>query len=333
MNVPRIAMPDGFVIAMLAAVIVAALAPSIGASGGPLHLGTVTAIGIALVFFLNGAALSPQNLKAGAANWRLHLTIQLSTFVLFPMIGLAVAFTTKAWFARDLLTGLIYLCALSSTISTSIAMTALARGNVAGAIFNATLSSLLGMLITPLVMSVWLKTSGESMPLADQFLKILRQLFLPFVTGQLLRPWVGGWITRHKPVTGKLDRFVILLIVYNSFCDSTLAGLWTDHGWVVLVETFVLTSGLLAIVLSATTGIARRLGFSIEDEIAAVFCGSKKSLATGIPMAKLLFGAGSSLGLIVLPLMFYHQLQLVVCTVLAQRYAGRPAIEGGAKPS
>ncbi|HKY89892.1 MAG TPA: bile acid:sodium symporter family protein [Nevskiaceae bacterium] len=323
MTRPRIAMPDGFVIAMLAAVVVAAVAPRVGASDGPLHLGTVTAIGIALVFFLNGAALSPQNLKAGAANWRLHLMVQLSTFVLFPLIGVSVALATGGWLPRDLVTGLIYLCALSSTISTSIAMTAMARGNVAGAIFNATLSSLLGLVVTPLAMSLWLRTSGESLPLADQLLKIVRQLLVPFIVGQLCRPLVGAWIARHKPVTGKIDRFVILLIVYNSFCDSTLAGLWSEHGWAVLAQTFVLTTVLLGAVLSLTTWIARRMRFTVEDEIAAVFCGSKKSLATGIPMAKLLFGAGSSLGLIVLPLMFYHQLQLVVCTFLAQRYAAR----------
>jgi solute carrier family 10 (sodium/bile acid cotransporter), member 7 len=249
--------------------------------------------------------------------------VQLSTFVLFPLIGISVALASGGFLARDLLTGLVYLCALSSTISTSIAMTAMARGNVAGAIFNATLSSLLGMVITPLMMSVWLQTSGESMPLADQLMKIVRQLLVPFIVGQLSRPLIGAWITRHKPVTGKVDRIVILLIVYNSFCDSTLAGLWTDHGWAVLAQTFVLTGLLLGIVLCLTTWIARRLRFTVEDEIAAVFCGSKKSLATGIPMAKLLFGAGSSLGLIVLPLMFYHQLQLVVCTFLAQRYAAR----------
>lgn len=324
MNRPRITMPDGFVIAMLAAVAVAAIAPTVGSSDGPLHLGTVTAVGIALVFFLNGAALSPQNLKAGATNWRLHVMVQLSTYALFPLIGVSVALASNGLLARDLLTGLVYLCALSSTISTSIAMTAMARGNVAGAIFNATLSSLLGMVVTPLVMNVWLQTSGDSLPLAEQLFKILRQLLLPFLVGQLSRPLIGAWIARHKPITGKLDRLVILLIVYNSFCDSTLAGLWTEHGWLALGQTFVLTAILLGVVLSLTTWIARRLRFTVEDEIAAVFCGSKKSLATGIPMAKLLFGSGSSLGLIVLPLMFYHQLQLVVCTFLAQRYAARP---------
>lgn len=317
------AMPDAFVIAMLLAVVVAALAPRIGATEGPLHLGAIAAVGIALVFFLNGAALSPRNLRDGATNWRLHLVVQASTYLLFPAIGVAVALATSAWLPRDLLTGLIYLCALSSTISTSIAMTTLARGNVAAAIFNATLSTLLGMLITPLIMNLWMQTSGQHLPLGPQLVKIGRQLLLPFALGQALRPWIGAWIARHKPITGKLDRIVILLIVYNSFCDSTLAGLWSDHGWLPLAQTFVITGLMLAAVLGLTTTIARRLHFSKPDEIAAVFCGSKKSLATGIPMAKLLFGAGTPLGLIVLPLMFYHQLQLFVCTFVAQRYAAR----------
>jgi sodium/bile acid cotransporter 7 len=324
----RLPKPDGFVLAMLAAVALAALHPAIGASGGALHLDRATTWGVALVFFLSGAGLSRHNLRAGAANWRLHLVVQASTYALFPLIGVIVALATSSLFPRDLLTGFFYLCALASTISTSIAMTTLARGNIAGAIFNATLSSLLGMVITPLLMNLWLHTSSQHLPLGEQLLKIGEALFLPFLAGQFARPWFGRWIARHKPVTGKVDRGVILLIVYNSFCDSTRAGLWTDYGWVTLAQTFVLTAGLLLLVLSITTFTARRLSFSTEDEIAAVFCGSKKSLATGVPMAKLLFGAATPLGLIVLPLMFYHQLQLFVCTFIARRYGAREGSTG-----
>jgi sodium/bile acid cotransporter 7 len=206
-------------------------------------------------------------------------------------------------------------------------MTTLARGNVAGAVFNATVSSLLGMLITPLLVSVWLHTSGQGLSLQRQLLDVAEQLLLPFIAGQLLRPLLAGWVTRNKNVTGKVDRAVILLIVYNSFCDSTKAGLWSNYGILTLLQTLLLAGGLLAIVLTATTFISQRFGFSIEDEITAVFCGSKKSLATGVPMAKLLFGGSaagaSALGLIVLPIMFYHQLQLLVCSVIARRYAQR----------
>jgi sodium/bile acid cotransporter 7 len=314
---------QGFVLAMIAAVCLAALAPRIGTSGGPLHLERWTVVGVSLVFLLSGAGLSTENLKAGVRNWRLHLFVQSSTYVLFPLLGILVTLAAGAALPRDLLIGVFYLCALSSTVSTSIAMTSMARGNIAGAIFNATLSSLLGMVLTPVLMTLWLHTRGQGMPLGEQFLKISQQLLLPFVVGQILRPWIGTWLLRHKTITGKVDRAAILLIVYNAFCDSTAAGLWSDYGWRTLAQTLLLTAGLLSIVLVITTVAARRFGFSTEDEITGVFCGSKKSLATGVPMAKLLFGTATPLGLIVLPIMFYHQLQLFVCSYLAQRYAAR----------
>jgi sodium/bile acid cotransporter 7 len=308
---------------MLLAVVLAAIWPAVGASAGVLHLDDITTWGVALVFLLAGASLSRRNLRDGAANWRLHLMVQATTYLLFPAVGAAIALLVHGWLPDDLLLGFFYLCALSSTISTSIAMTTLARGNVAGAIFNASLSSLLGMVLTPLLLSLWLHTGSQQTPLGPQLIKIGRELFLPFALGQLIQPWIAPWISRHKNITSKVDRGVILLIVYNSFCDSTRSGLWTHYGWVTLLQTFLLSSVLLACALYFTTTVARKLGFTPEDEIAAVFCGSKKSLATGVPMAKLLFPAGNSLGLIVLPLMFYHQLQLLVCTVMARRYSER----------
>ena len=320
----RLPRPDGFVLAMLSAVLLASLYPHLGASDGPLHLDAITTAGVSLVFLLAGMGLSTEHMRAGAANWRLHLTIQTSTFVLFPVIGFIVTALCRPLLPHELLTGFFFLCALPSTISTSIAMTSLARGNVAGAIFNATLSSLLGMVLTPVLMGLWLSSAGHGTSLIDQLKAIAAELLLPFAAGQLLHPWLGRWITRNKQITSKVDRAVIVLIVYASFCDAAQRGLWRDYGWQTLLEVLAFTILMLGLVLSITRSVARRMNFSIEDEIAAVFCGSKKSLATGVPMAKLLF-SGSSLGLILLPIMFYHQLQLLVCSVIAKRYQRREA--------
>lgn len=321
---------DGFMLGMLGAVVLGALYPAIGASGGVLHLQTVTTVGVSLVFLLSGAGLSTERLRAGAANWRLHLLVQLSTYGLFPLIGLALTRLAAPWLPAELLSGFFFLCVLPSTISTSIAMTSLARGNVAGAIFNATLSALLGMVLTPLLMGLWQHAAGQSAAagapsLLDQFLSIAEQLLLPFAAGQFLRRWIGKWIERNKAITSKVDRGTILLIVYNSFCDAAQAGLWRDYGVLTLLQVLLITGTLLALVLTLTRLAARRAGFNVEDEIAAVFCGSKKSLATGVPMAKLMFAGsgGATLGLIVLPIMFYHQLQLIVCSTMARRYADR----------
>ncbi len=314
---------DGFLAAMLSAVLLALAYPQLGASHGPLHLDWVTNLGVAAVFFLHGAALSRQSLRAGFGHWRLHLFVQLSTYVLFPLLGLLIVFAARGHSADTLLTGLFYLCALPSTISSSVAMTSLARGNVPAAVFNASLSSLVGMLATPLLVGMMATTHGEHLPLLQSMRDIALQLLLPFALGQWLRPWIGAFIQRHKARINLIDRGVIVLIVYSSFCDSTLAGLWSRYSGWMLLETFVLVAALLALALAATTWLSRRIGFAVDDEITAVFCGSKKSLASGVPMAKLLFGSHPGLGLIVLPIMFYHQLQLVVCSILARRYASR----------
>lgn len=314
---------DGFVLAMLGAVALALAMPWLGAQDGPLHLGLVTTIGIGIVFFLHGAALSPAAVKAGAASWRLHLVVHGSTFLLFPAIGAAMFFGLRGLLAPEIRLGIFYLCALSSTISSSVAMTAIGRGNVPAAIFDATLSGLLGMVLTPLLVSLVAKTATGHLPLLPAIWDVMKTLLLPFAAGQLLRSWIGGFVTRNKAWTSKADRFVILLIVYSAFCESTEAGLWSRYAPVTLLIIAMLVLLLLGSVIALTTLVSRLLGFSRADEVTAVFCGSKKSLANGAPIARVLFGQNPALGMIVLPLMMYHQAQLIVCSILARRYAER----------
>lgn len=319
---------DGFVLIMLAAIALALAAPELGTGDGPLHLGLVTSLGVALVFFLHGAALSRDKLVAGAKHWRLHTFVQVFTYVVFPLIGAALMFALHDRLPADLLLGVFFLCALPSTVSSSVAMTSMARGNVPGAIFNATVSGLIGMALTPLLMGLVISASGASMPLGKALTGVALQLLLPFALGQLARPVIGAWLGRRKAITSKIDRGVIVLIVYSSFSDATAEGLWHQYSWQTIAAVMALAAVLLFAILATTTFVARRLGFSVEDEITAVFCGSKKSLANGIPMAKILFVGHPALGLLVLPLMVYHQLQLIVCSVMASRYANRERIEG-----
>jgi sodium/bile acid cotransporter 7 len=232
-------------------------------------------------------------------------------------------------------TGIFYLCALPSTISSSVAMTALGRGNVAGAIFDATLSGLIGMVVTPALVALVADAHGQ-LELLPAILDVAQTLLLPFALGQAARLVIGGWVTRHKAWTGKIDRAVILLIVYAAFCESTAAGVWTRTDPLVLVGVLATVLALLLVVLTATRLAARALGFDRANEVAAVFCGSKKSLANGAPMAAILFGQSPQLGLIMLPVMLYHQAQLFVCTLLARRYAALAEAENigtGAPPS
>ncbi|MDE2400574.1 MAG: bile acid:sodium symporter [Burkholderiales bacterium] len=315
---------------MLAAVVFASVLPDVGRSGGWLHLDRLSDVGIFALFFLHGMGLSTRSLRSGASLWRLHLLVQSCTYIVFPLWWLLFARVFGAWFPHDLLMGFFFLAVLPSTVSSSVAMTALARGNVAAAVLNATLSTLLGVFLTPLLVSLVMgsQTGGaQTMEVGQTMLKIAQMLLLPFVAGQVLRRWWGAWFARHKAYTSSFDRAVILVLVWSSFSDAVHGGLWTQHGAGLLVQTVVGASVFLFPMLWFTRWAARSRHFNVEDEIVAVFCGSKKTLASGMPMAKLLFGASAGLGVIVLPLMFYHQLQLLVCSILARRYARRiPAV-------
>lgn len=315
--------PDWFLLGMVVATLLAWAFPGPGAAGGWMHPELLTKAGVALIFFLHGLALSFAALRAGALNWRLHAVVQGCTFLLFPLIGLALNAMLEGRIAFDLALGLFFLCALPSTVSSSVAMTAAARGNVAGAVFNATLSSLIGIVLTPLWVAWVMKTSGEAEPLLPVILDLVKWLVLPLVVGQLLRPWLGAWAQRNKARIGLVDRLTILLLVYTSFCDSFKAGVWSGHATGQILLIVVVSAVLFALVMVLTSVTARALGFSREDRIAAMFCGSKKTLASGVPMAKLIFGAHPGMGLILLPIMVYHPLQLIVCGVLAQRWGKR----------
>ncbi len=312
--------PDWFLLGMIAATALAWAWPAPGAAGGWLHPELVTKAGVALIFFLHGVLLSFGAMRAGALHWRLHAVVQGCTFLFFPLLGIGLYATLGDSVAPELKLGLMFLCALPSTVSSSVAMTATARGNVAGAVFNATLSSLIGVFLTPLWIALVLRTSGQMPPLGPVILDLLRWLVLPLALGQACHPWLGAFALRHKPRINLVDRGTILVLVYTSFCDSFRQHVWSGHGSFQLWVVLGLALALFALAMTVMSLASGALGFAREDRITAMFCGSKKTLASGVPMAKLIFGAHPGLGLILLPIMIYHPLQLVICGVLAERW-------------
>lgn len=314
---------DWFLGGMVLAVVLAFLFPAPGARGGWLQPELLTKGGVALIFFLHGVALSFAALKAGSMRWPVHLVVQACTFLLFPLLGLVGLKLAGGAVSDDLRLGLFYLCALPSTVSSSVALTAAARGNVAVAVFNATLSSLLGVFLTPLWMGWVAQAGGDPLPLGKVVLDLVCWLVLPLVLGQALRPWLGSWAARHKKGTQIADRITILLLVYTSFCDSVQSGVWTGHGARPVLVAIGASLALFGLVFVLVGSVCRALRFPVEDRIAAVLCGSKKTLASGVPMAQLMFGAHPALGLILLPIMVYHPLQLLLCSWLAGRWARR----------
>jgi len=314
---------DPYLIALMATVAVAAVFPAHG-TGAEIASDAVS-IAVALLFFLYGARLSPQAVWEGLLHWRLQSLVFASTYVLFPILGLGLARVFAGVLPSELIAGLIFVCILPSTVQSSIAFTSIARGNVAAALCSASVSNLFGMVLTPLLVVLLLDSKGGGFS-TRAVESIALQLLLPFLVGQLLRRWIGPFLQRHKAPISLVDRGSILLVVYAAFSEGMVAGIWSQVTLADLGLVVALDVALLAVVLVITTVASRRLGFSKEDEIAIVFCGSKKSMASGIPMANILF-PGQALGLIVLPLMLFHQAQLFACAVLAQRYARRPIQE------
>lgn len=308
---------DAFIALLLATVGVATLLPARGL--GAIVAGHACTLAIALLFFLYGARLAPKAALAGARNGRLHLLVFLSTFLLFPALGLGARALFPGLLTPPLWTGVILLCVLPSTVQSSVAFTSIARGNVPAALCAATVSNLAGILLTP-VLAGLLLSSGSGGLSARMLGDIVLQLLLPFVAGQALRPVLGTWAERNRRLLGMVDRGSILLVVYTAFSEGMVAGIWHQLDLAMLLRLALVNAGLLAAVLASTALAGRWAGFARADEITLVFCGSKKSLASGLPMASVLF-AGGTVGLIVLPLMLFHQLQLMVCAALARRYA------------
>jgi len=307
---------DGYLLALIGMVILAALLPASGQAA--VVMDWVVKAAIALLFFLYGARMSPAAIGAGLMHWRLQGTVFLSTFLLFPLLGLGLVFLMRGSLQPDLLTGMLYLCLLPSTVQSSIAFTSIAGGNVAGALTSASLSNLLGVIVTPLLVALMIGGAGGGIHL-QSILDIGLQILVPFAVGQLCRPLLKDWLGRHAKLTGLVDRGSILLIVYAAFSEGVVAGVWSQVAPVDLAKVIGLNIVLLAIVLGLTLMAGRLLKFDKPDRLVILFCGSKKSMATGIPMAGILFAG--HVPLIVLPIMLFHQIQLFACTIIAQRYA------------
>jgi len=317
---------DPFLLALTGAVALASVLPARGPAVRWFELATDFAI--ALLFFLHGAKLSREAILDGIGNWRLHAMVLASTYVLFPVIGLALTGLEAGWANPQFASGLLFLSLLPSTVQSSIAFTAMARGNVAAAVCSASLSNLLGIVATPLLLALFGGIGGGAAPSLGAVWTIVVQLLLPFIAGHLLRPWIGGFVARYKAILQPVDRSSILLVVYTAFSAAVVGGIWHRIDLADMAVLLANCAVMLALVIGGTLAMARLARLPREDAIVLLFCGSKKSLVSGVPMAGALFPA-AQVGQVVLPLMVFHQLQLFVCAVIAGRYARDRVTEEG----
>lgn len=312
-----IASADRFTVGLVIALLCAVFIPCHGI--GEMAFRHISDGAVMLLFFLYGAKLSRKAVVDGMLHWRLQGLVAFSTFILFPLAGLLVLFFLRPFLSEELCIGLLYVCLLPSTVQSSIAFTSIAGGNVAAAVCSASVSSLLGVILTPLMVGLFLNVGGEGFNM-ESFMGICTVILFPFVAGQIAQRWIGHWVREHKNVTGWTDQSTIWIVVYTAFSHAVVQGVWKNISPEALVMVLVSCAVLLAIALASTFWLSKVLGFSREDRIAIIFCGSKKSMATGIPMMNVLF-AGSPIGILVIPLMIFHQMQLMVCAFLAKRLA------------
>jgi sodium/bile acid cotransporter 7 len=313
---------DAYMLLLIATVVLATVAPVSGRAA--MFVSWLSSAAVALLFFLYGAKLKGDAIVAGIANWRLQGIVIVSTYVLFPVLGLGLVALFGRWLPELLVIGLLFLAILPSTVQSSIALTAMARGNVPASICAASLSSLLGVFITPALAALMLSATGIKLDV-NSIVNICVQLLLPFLAGQLLRPLIGDWIENRKLLTATVDRGSILLIIYSAFSAGMVAGIWGQLSGAILAVLIAAAIVLLLTVMLIMLLVGRLAGLSREDQITLLFCGAQKSLASGVPMAKILFSAGHA-SMIILPLMLYHQLQLFLCAGIATYQSRRQAL-------
>lgn len=307
---------DPFLLSLLSTVAIASLFPCYGF--GITFFNGLAAFAIAVMFFLQGARLSRQAMIEGLLHWRLHALIFACTFIIFPFLGLALHYIFPHLVLPGMWTGIIFLCCLPSTVQSSIAFTSIARGNVPAAICSATASNILGIFITPILVGLIFKNQHHSM-LSSGNLDIVYQLLLPFILGQLSQPWIKEWALCNRRLLSFSDRGSILIVVYTAFSEAVNMGLWHRLDVMQFIYIILIDVILLFLILLISYGLSKLFRFSLADRISIVFCGSKKSLASGIPIANVLLPS-SMVGMIILPLMIFHQIQLFVVALLAQYF-------------
>ena len=322
----RAGLLDWFLLGLIGAVALAYLLPDFGSRSSPIPWKAITTAGVALIFFFYGLRLSLDKLRAGLRNWRLHVVVQLVTFVAFPVLALLFRPLFDGQKGVQLWQSIFFLCTLPSTVSTSVVMVSIARGNLPAAIFNASISSLLGIVLTPLWTSLFLHTSADGGHLWSLALSLTWQVILPVVAGVLLNRRFGAFAEHHKGRLRISDQIIILLIVFTAFCESFAEGIFRSYAPADVALLGLGMVGLYLAIFGVVWGLSRLLGFSREDRITALFCGSKKSLVHGSVMASLLFPGMAGTGLLLLPLMLYHALQIILASIMAQHLGRQPQV-------
>ncbi|MGM1004598.1 bile acid:sodium symporter family protein [Acinetobacter haemolyticus] len=310
---------DRFTLLLVAMVVLATFLPVSGQIAS--YFNILTTVAIAILFFLHGAKLSREAVMEGMLHWKMHALVFAFTFLIFPVLGLIAKPVLEPLLGQQLYWGFLFMCFLPSTVQSSIAFTSMAKGNVAGAVCSASFSNIIGMFITPILVSFFiLGQSQHGFDPTKSIIQITLLLLVPFILGQILRPYIFPYMVKVPSIVKAFDQGSILMVVYGAFSSAVVAGLWQQVSGITLLYLIIACSMLLTIVMLLAFYIPKWFGFNRADQVTIFFCSSKKTLASGVPMAQILF-IGQPLGMIVLPIMIFHQIQLMVCGVIANRWS------------
>lgn len=310
---------DKFVLSIIGTICIAYFFPQLGMQESKVPIDTISTIGISLIFFFYGLKLNPTQLKAGLKNWKLHLLVQSSTFLMFPLLVLLL----RPWIQNEeqetIWLAFFFLAALPSTVSSSVVMVSMAKGNIPAAIFNASISGIIGIALTPLWMGLFVDSTQTDFDFTDIYIKLIVQIILPVILGLLLQRFFGDFARKHSSKLTVFDKSIILLIIYKSFAASFNANIFSSVSLLDLLSIFVGVIVLFVIAFSLTGFISRKLKLNKEDQITAQFCGTKKSLVHGTVFSKILFGNMAAIGIILLPLMLFHAIQILIISIIASK--------------
>lgn len=319
--------PDKFILGIIIMILLAYLAPGIGTGSYPINLGTIIDYGIALIFFFYGLKLSPEKFSAGLKNWQLHLTIQTLTFIVFPLLVLPFYPLVSGGQYEMLWLAVFFMATLPSAVSSSVVMVSIAQGNIPGAIFNASISGMIGIFATPLWMGLFLEANNDAFAFSEVLGQLAIQILLPVFVGLILNRYLGKWAERFKKQINTFDKLVILIIVYESFSHSFAGGILNSIGIIPLIALAASAIVLFFIVLILSQRLANALNFSREDGITTAFCGTKKSLVHGSVMYNVLFANIAAGGILLLPIMIYHAFQLFYISIMARNISIKNEME------
>jgi len=314
---------DKFVLSIIGVIIFAYFFPQWGVSESKIPIDTISAIGISLIFFFYGLKLSPAKLKAGLKNWKLHVLVQSATFLIFPMLVLALRPLIQNEAQETIWLAFFFLAALPSTVSSSVVMVSMAKGNIPAAIFNASISGIIGVALTPLWMGLFVNDEQTDFDFTAIYIKLIVQIILPVVLGLGLQRYFGAFVQKHSAKLTLFDKSIILLIIYKSFAESFAGNIFGSVSVFDLLLLFVAVLVLFFIVFVLIGFLSRKMNFNKEDQITAQFCGTKKSLVHGTVFSKIIFGNMASIGIVLLPLMLFHASQILIITIIATRLSKR----------